>query len=531
MPTNRYVFLILLGFAAVQVGIIIVTNVLSYLSQIQSDIVSDHMSEMVINKAIETDMEYFDSDMYHDVYERAVAQSSGRPIMVLNSLSQLVQSLISLFAIFLLLLTLHWAVSIVLALIALPIALIRLYYTNKLVKLKVKQTQQDRRTNYFRRVLTATEYVKEVRIFGFGPYLLNQFLSIKEKLRIERAKLYFGQSKSLVFAQSVEAVSIVFALGIMSMRALKGLISVGDIAMYFGAFQKGQTNINTALKSMVSLHENRKYLEHLFEFLDLEKKIVDPFQPLSINGKIEQMDFNNVSFTYPKTNKKILNNITFSARRGELVAIVGQNGSGKSTIVKLLNRLYEPDEGEITLNGINVSDLSQKDLRKKLTVIFQHYSKYNITVKENIHFANVFQPASLKRIEESSEKAMATQVIKKLKYGFDTPLGRHFQQGEELSGGEWQKIALSRAFYKDADIIILDEPTSFIDPIDEDEIFSNLREIAKDKIMILITHRIYNLKHADQIIVLKNGNITEKGNHVELMKSAGLYKDMFERQD
>lgn len=530
-PSFEYIIWILVGFAIVQILIIITTNVSSYVVQNQTDIISDHISEIVINKAVHIDFEYFDSDSYHDIFQRAINQSSIRPTMVLNALSQLVQSAISLLVIAALLITLHWAVAIILLIIALPIAFIRLIYSNKMVGLVTQQTQQERKAQYFRNILVDTQDAKEVRTFGFGKYLLAKFLKIRRALRKEKRQVYLNQNMSLSYAQSIEAISIVAALAFIAQKAIKGLISVGDIAMYFGAFQKGQVNINTALRSMVIMHENKKYLEHLFKFLDLEQKITDHLPSLQAPDKILQLKVNNLSFAYPNTTKKVIDNVSFNVNKGEILAIVGENGSGKSTLVKLINRLYDPTAGQIFVNDVEITSINQFEYRKKLSVLFQSFSRYNASVTENIHLADVDKPMDIKKIEQSSLLGLSSEFINDLPLKYKTRLGRTFRNGEELSGGQWQKIALSRAFYKNADIIILDEPTSFIDPIAEDEIFENLNIISKNKIIILITHRIYNLKQADKIIVLSKGKIIEHGNHDELIVKDGLYKSMFDNQN
>lgn len=529
-PEFRYIAWVLAGFAVVKIISIIVSNVTSYVSMLHADVVADHMSDVVISKAIQTDMEYFDSDRYHDIFARAIGQSSSRPLAVLSTVMSLFQNMISLIAIAGLLFTLHWGIAIILFFVAIPAALIRWYYTEKTVELREKQTQRERRSGYLRGVLTSGGYAKEVRVFNYGKVLLRQFLDLRSILRKEKRDLYLKQNATIGLAQSVEAIAIIAALGYIAVWAIRGLLSVGDIAMYYGAFQKGQSNINGVLRTLVSIHENKLFLGHLFEFLDLEPKIEDNPNAVQFEEKIQTLDFTNLSFTYPGTSKEILSGISASFNKGEIVAIVGENGSGKTTLVKLINRLYEPTNGEIKVNGHNIQELNLSSYRKKLTAIFQHFSRYNASVVENIQYADVFQKLDQGNIKESAKDARALEFIKRLPSKFETQLGRSFRHGEELSGGQWQKIALSRAFYKDADIIILDEPTSFIDPIAEDEIFANLQKVAKDKILILITHRIYNLKMADKILVMENGVISEQGSHTDLMERKGLYAQMFESQ-
>lgn len=530
-PSFRYIIWILVGFATVKIVSIIVSNVSSYVNMLHADVVADYMSDIVISKSIKTDLQYFDSDIYHDIFARAIGQSSSRPLSVLGTVMGLFQNGISLIAIAGLLFTLHWGITIILFFVAIPAALIRWYFTEKTVELREQQTQRERRSGYLKSVLTGGGYAKEVRIFNFGKPLLTQFLELRKVLRKEKRDLYLRQNATIGVAQSVEAIAIIAALGYIASWALKGLLTVGDIAMYYGAFQKGQSNINGILRTFVSLHEHRLFLGHLFEFLDLEPRIVDDPKAIRIQEPVETLSIDQVSFTYPGTEREILKNVSTTFGKGEFVAIVGENGSGKTTLIKLLNRLYEPDQGSININGINIKNITLQSFRKKLTVIFQLFSKYNATVTENIQYADVFQKTDSKKIENAARLAHSDKFIQKLPLKYQTQLGRSFRHGEELSGGQWQKLALSRAFYKDADIIVLDEPTSFIDPLAEEDIFTNLRTMASDKVLVLITHRIYNLKMADRILVMADGRIVEEGSHDVLIEMNGLYKEMFDKQN
>lgn len=529
-PEFRYIVWILVGFATVRIIAIIVSNVSSYVSMLHADVIADHMSNVVISKTIKTDLEYFDSDKYHDIFARAIGQSSSRPLAVLSTVMGLFQNLISLIAIAGLLITLHWGITIILFFVAIPAALIRWHYTEKTVELREKQTQRERRSGYLRGVLTGGMYAKELRIFSYGKVLLNQFLNLRTILRKEKRDLYWRQNATVGVAQSVEAVAIIAALGYIATWAIRGLVSVGDIAMYYGAFQKGQSNINGLLKTFVSIHENKLFLGHLFEFLDLESKIIEEPSAENFQQNVERIGIKDLSFIYPGTKKLVLDNINTQFERGQIVAIVGENGSGKTTLVKLINRLYDPTKGSVTVNGKNIKDYSLGSYRRKLTAIFQQFAKYNASVKENIWYSDVFNKLDESSVTEASENAKAKSFIDNLPLQFDTQLGRSFRHGEELSGGQWQKIALSRAFYKNSDVIVLDEPTSFIDPIAEEEIFSKLTDLAKDKILILITHRVYNLRMADNILVMDQGKIVEEGTHEALMDKQGLYKQMFESQ-
>ena len=529
-PVKSYIFWILAGFAIVKIVSIILSNITSYVSMLHSDVIADHMSHIVISKAIDIDMEYFDSDRYHDIFARAIGQSSGLPLQVLGTVMGLFSNLITLIAVAGVLFTLHWGIALILFFVAIPAALIRWHYTEKTVELREQQTQRERRSGYLRSVLTGRSYAKEVRIFDFGDFLLRQFLNLRAILRKEKRDLYLKQNVSVGMAQSVEAVAVIGALGYIATWAIRGLITVGDIAMYYGVFQKGQSGINGVLKSFVSLHSNRLFLGHLFEFLDLEPKITDRAATVDLSEKIKTISIENLDFIYPGTQRTVLKDINLEIHAGEIIAIVGENGSGKTTLIKLINRLYEPTRGSIKINGKELKQFSLHSFRKKLTVIFQIFSKYNASVKENIQYSDIHHQGGKSKVIQAAQFAHSDDFISTLPNQYDTQLGRSFRQGEELSGGQWQKLALTRAFYKDADIIVLDEPTSFIDPLAEEDIFSNLRKLNQDNIMILITHRIYNLKMADRIFVMDAGKIIESGSHIELVERDGLYKEMFDKQ-
>jgi len=529
-PEFEYILYILIGFAVIKLLTIVIGQVSIYVNLLQSDIVQDHMSKVVITKTINTDLEYFDSDSYHDIFSRAISSSSSKPLQTLGQITGVFQSLCSLVAIIGILFTLHWAIIFVLLVIAAPAAIIRWHYANKIIDLREEQTQKERKAGYLKGVLQGATTAKEVRIFDYGKKMLKTFLDLRWILRTEKRNLYLKQSRSLAFSQSFEAIAVIGALGVIAFRAISGNISVGDIAMYYGLFQKGQSGLSTILKSVVSMHESRRYLDHLFQFLDLDSKISEPKAPEVLPERVESIEFKDVRFKYPQTQKEIIKGVDLKIKRGQILAIVGENGSGKTTLVKLLTRLYDKDKGQILFNGTDISKFTVSDLRRKFTVIFQQFSKYNASVIENIQFADMHSPLQMEKIVESSRYAHAKDFITDLPSKYRTELGRSFRQGEELSGGQWQKIALARAFYKDADIIILDEPTSFIDPIAEEDIFVNLRKVAKDKILILITHRIYNLKLADKIIVMDKGKIVEEGRHEELVAQNGLFAEMFEKQ-
>jgi len=523
---------VLAAMGTLSLVMIVLKNIAAYNSSLQSDIIADHMSGLLISKSLQIDMEFYDSDQYHDQFTRAMQQGGTKPLAVLGAVTGFCQNLLTLLAIMGLLFTLHWSIIFILFIITLPVSYIRFVYSEKLVELMEQQTQTSRVNGYYKAVLTGGGPAKEVRMFAFGNYLLKKFLDLAKLLRKERRDLYLEQLKWVSIAQSAEVIAMLCALGFIIFQALKGNMTVGDISMYYMAFQKGQGNVSGIMSAAIGLHKQKLTLNYLFEFLGMEKKVLEPINPVQIPTSIDTLEVKNLNFIYPGTTKKVLNNINFTARKGQVIAIVGENGSGKTTLIKLLNRLYESTNGGIYYNDTNVKDFKIEELRRKITVIFQNFTSYALKVKDNITISDVFEPVDFEKVKVSARLSQADKFIERLPLQYDTQLGRAFKNGHELSKGQWQKLALARAFYKNGDIIVLDEPTSFIDPIAEDTIFQNFKNIAKDKILVLITHRVYNLKMADKILVLDQGQLVEVGHHDELMKKEdGLYKEMFEKQD
>jgi len=522
---------ILVAMGGLSLFMIFIQNVAAYNNSIQSDIITDHMSSLLINKSLQIDLEYYDSDKYHDQFSRAMSQGGTTPIATLGAVTSFFQNLVMLLAVVALLFTLHWSIIFILFIITLPVAYVRFIYSEKLVDLMKTQTQAKRVTGYYKNILTGGSAAKEVRMFSFGKYMLRKFLNLAALLRKERRDLYLEQLRWVSIAQSAEVIATLSALGFIVYKAINGNMTVGDISFYYLAFQKGQGNVSGLMSSAIGLHKQKLTLNFLYEYLGMEKKVLNPPNPIPIPTEINTLEVDNVNFIYPETTKVVLKNINFQAQKGEIIAIVGENGSGKTTLIKLINRLYDPTEGAINYNNTDIKQFTIEDVRRKITVIFQNFTSYALTVKENITLSNVFQKTDFAKIKEAASFAEANKFIEDLPQKYETQLGRAFKNGHELSKGQWQKIALSRAFYKNGDIIVLDEPTSFIDPIAEANIFENFKEVSKDKILVLVTHRIYNLKMADKILVMDKGELVEMGSHAELMSNNSLYKLMFEKQD
>ena len=531
-PDFRFqqVLLITLGMGVVLLFINIMNIISQYIVTAQQQRVTDFMSSIIQSKSVEIDLEFYEDPKYHDTLHRAQNQGMGKPIQVLNSLISIIKNGLSLTAIAGLFIWLHWSIAIVLILSALPALFIKVFFAKKLYKWEKKITHAERESIYLNMMLTVDKFVKEVRIFNVSKVFMKRYSDLRSQIYSEKMTIVGKQSKAEIIAKTLEIIATIGIYLFVAYRAVLGTITAGGFVMYFQAFQKGQSSLKATLQSLASLYQNRLFLQYLFEFLDIKHKVQDPKSPMPLPRIEEKISFHDVDFQYPSSEREVLKNINLEFKKGEVVAIVGENGSGKTTLIKLLCRLYDVNEGTIRFDGKDIRAISLSDVRQKISVIFQDYSEYFLSAKENIQISNMHQPLDMERIKQSARNTGADRVIEALPLGYENMLGLRFIRGNQLSGGQWQKVALARAFYKEADIIVLDEPTSAIDPLAEYEIFERLKDFAKDKILVLITHRLYNLKMADRIVVMDKGEVIEQGSHHELVQQRGKYFQMFEKQ-
>jgi ATP-binding cassette subfamily B protein len=501
------------------------------ISMVQGNVVTDRMYDVLHAKSTEMDLEYYESAQYHDTLHRAQQEASVRPARVLNNLRQLIQNSISVIAIGVLLLWLHWAVVFVLLAAAIPGVFVRIRYAKKMHIWERHSTPIERQAAYLNGMLTKDFYAKEVRLFELGSLFIERFRRLQSQLRREKV----GIATKKTFAELLTigtAICVSFGLlGYLAMRTVQGLMSLGDLVMFYAAVQRGQVLIRQVFNSIADLYEDDLFLGNLYKFLGLKPKLQEPPQPKCLNRPLKSgIVFDHVSFQYPGDEHRVLEDIALTIRPGEHVALVGENGAGKTTMAKLLCRLYDPTSGAITLDGVDLREYATKDLRRSVSVVFQDYSRYQLTARENIWLGNVNVPPESPYVDRAARKAGIHPVISQLANGYDTVLGKSFDGGQELSTGEWQKIAIARAFLHDGEIIVLDEPSSSLDAQAEYEIFERFHHLMKGKTAILISHRLSTVKMVDRIYVLKHGRIAESGTHKELMKESRIYAGMFETQ-
>ena len=500
-------------------------------SEAMSLTVTDHVFDILHAKSVEADLEYYENPQYFNTLHRAQQEGPYRPTSIVQDLVGLVQNAVTLLAMAGLLLSLHWGVASILFLAVIPGMVVRIKYADRMYQWHRERTQKERQALYINWILTGDIHAKEVRLFGLGDLLIDRFSKLHSALR--REKLAIGKKRATAdfLAQAGATVAVFASFTFIAYKTVQGSITLGDMVMYFQAFQRGLNSMRDLLGGAATLYENNLFLANFFEFLQVKPRVVAPKKakpfPLPLQKGIV---FNNVGFRYPASRRKVLEDVSFVLAPGETVALVGRNGSGKTTLAKLLCRLYDPDHGRITFDETDIKQFDIFALRRSISVLFQDFVKFYLTAKENIWFGNVDQPPDEKDIAAAAQKAGVHELIESLPRKYETVLGKWFEDGEELSRGEWQKIALARTFLRKSQIILLDEPASSLDPRAEYDIFCKFKELTAEKTSLFISHRLSTVKMADRILVMDNGKIIESGTYAELIQKKGSFAHLFAPQ-
>ena len=503
----------------------------SLVAEVQGAVLSDRVQEVLHEKSVAVDLEYYENPEYHDTMHRAQAEAPYRPAAIVAACAQVIQGGLSLLAVVGLLISFHWLLVVALLASALPGLFVKVRYSSRLYRWMRKQTALQRLTRYLNTLLTSIESAKEIRLFDLGAELRGRHRALRQQSMRSRLRLATRRTGFDLLAQVISVSAVFGAMFVIAQRALAGAVTVGEMVMYFGAFQRAQDFFRDLLAGLSGLYEDNLFLTDFKRFVELEPRVVDPRNPRVYPRPIRHgVEFEHVSFRYPGTDTEVLTDVSFSIRPGEHVAVVGENGSGKTTLVKLLCRLYDPTQGVIRIDGTDLRDLKLAEVRAELAVVFQDYAHYQLTAHDNIWLGNVALPADSPRIVEAARRTGADAVIRSLPLGYQTILSRQFEQGADLSLGQWQKLALARAFLRDSQLLVLDEPTAALDPKAEAEVFDQFHELAVGRTAVVISHRLSTVRHADRILVLVNGRVAEAGAHNELVERAGVYARLFETQ-
>ncbi len=493
-------------------------------------LLGQRVNVLILEKALTLDLVHFEDSEFYDKMNQARSEASLRPLSLVTRTFGLFQSALSLVTYGGLLLNFSiWAV-VVLLVAALPAFIAETRFAGEAFRLFRWRSPETRQQHYLETLIAREDYAMEVQLYQLGPMMLQRYRNIFDQLYGEDRDLTIRRGFWGYLLGLLSTATFYAAYGWIVLEAIAGRISLGDMTMYLMVFRQGQSTFSAALTSIGGMYEDNLYLSNLYEFL--EQDVPKPHGKLT-KGVIpgDGIRFENVSFTYPGGSKPVLNGISLHLKPGEKLAIVGENGSGKTTLIKLLTRLYTPDSGRILLDGRDLEEWDINVLRRRIGVIFQNFVRYQFTVGENVGVGDVDYLEDKPRWEIASDKGMARPFIESLPESFGTQLGRWFKGGQELSGGQWQKIALSRAFMRTgADILVLDEPTAAMDAEAEVRIFDHFRTITQNQMVVLISHRFSTVRMADKIVVMAGGELIEQGTHEELLKLGGRYARLFSIQ-
>lgn len=492
---------------------------------------TEHINSLIIKQAIRLDLRFFETPVFYDTLQNARRQADVSGLKIINALLQTLQQVITLSSLVFLLLRFNAWFPLIIILSAIPSFLSQSQYAERVFHTVSRRAPKSRMLNYLEQLLTGNDTAKEIKLFNLGEMLLKRYKSLFAEFYMEDRIIIKKRTIAGIGWGLLSTLTYYGSYVWIILRTVTGYISLGDMTMFQVIFNQSQRAVRSLFDNLNQIYENNMLLDNLLSYLNLKPMLIAPTNGLLPPRTIQKgIEFKNVSFRYPSSEVDVLSNINLHIHPGEKIALVGLNGAGKTTLIKLLTRMYDPTVGQILLDGIDLREYDLVNLHQKFGVIFQDFVRYQFSVRENIGFGQIDAIDDMDRIKSSAECGGANTIIDNLPNGYETILGRRWENGQELSGGQWQKIALSRAFMRKAEVLILDEPTSALDAESEYEIFQRFGELIDGRTALLISHRFSTVRMADQIAVISKGRIIEFGAHAELIKNNGTYSHLFNLQ-
>lgn len=506
------------------------TRAITLMDTLLGELFANHTSVRIMKHASLLDLDQFEDSVFYDKLERARQQTNGRTILLSQVMGQ-VQDFITMVFLGLGLFVFNPWLILLLILAIIPAFIGEWYFNDQTYALSRRQTPQRRELDYLRYIGASDDTAKEIKMFGLADFIITRFSVLSEKFFAENRQIAVQRSLWGTFFALLGSLGYYGAYVFIIHRTVQGKLSIGELTFLAGSFRQLRSLLETVLGRFTSVSQGAIYLKDFFDFFEIKPKIHNTDKPRPFPNPItEGFRFENVGFRYHHSERWANRNLSFTLHPSEKLALVGENGAGKSTLVKLLARLYDPTEGRILLDGYDLREYDLYDLRQHIGIIFQDFIRYQMTFSQNIATGNISEKSNEALIRKSAEQSLAAELAKKLPAGYEQMLGRRFAEGIELSGGEWQKVAIARAYMRDAQLIILDEPTSALDARAEFQVFERFTELTKGKMAVLISHRFSTVRMADRILVLDNGQIVEMGSHLELLEQKGRYAELFKLQ-
>ncbi len=527
-PNDEHLFSLtgaLIFTGLISILYVIIKSISGYYSELQATKVNQHIDGLIHNYIHRLDYTYYEDARYFDTLKRACDAANGRPFAVVKSLFDMGRNLLTLVTVAYLLISISVFLLPLLTILVIPIFIGKIINSNKSFELYIKNTELDREVGYLGSLLTGEYAAKEVRAFGLGDFIFKKYIGLRNHLVDQNLKLSKKRAISDLINTGVGTIGFFGVTAFIVYGAMNGTNTVGDIALFLVIFPQAFSVMQGLFGAVNTMYQNNMHVHLIFDLFEYES----PIEHSTSKAEFKEggLVLRNVNFEYPNKKETILEGINMEIPQGKIVAIVGINGAGKTTLIKLLCKLYNPTSGTISYKGNDITQYSSTQYRNEVSVVFQDFVKYNLTIKENIAFGDLNKEATEEHIKEAASYAGAVDFIEKLPKKYDTVLGHIFENGHEISVGQWQKIAIARAFFSKSKLLIFDEASSALDTLSESQLFHSFRKNIKDRSALIISHRLSTIQHADYIYVLSDKTIAEEGTHQQLLEQSGIYASLF----